>query len=50
MSLDFLNLCKKMIEIESTPSVGNEEIAHFCAEHFAVQSLVWALRDLAFTP
>jgi acetylornithine deacetylase/succinyl-diaminopimelate desuccinylase-like protein len=30
--LEFLDLCKKMIQIESTPSTGNEEVVLFCAE------------------
>lgn len=29
--MDFLQLCKKIVRIDSTPSAGNEEIARFCA-------------------
>ena len=29
--MDFLNLCKKIISIDSTPSTGNSEVAQFCA-------------------
>jgi len=31
-AMEFLELCKKMISINSTPSKGNEEVALFCAD------------------
>ncbi len=30
--MDFLDLCKKIIGIDSTPAMGNEEVAKFCAD------------------
>jgi len=46
--LEFLELCKKIISIESTPSTGNAEVALFCAKLCREAGLEVTLQERTF--
>ncbi len=46
--MEFIDLCKKIISIESTPSTGNAEVALFCATLFRNAGLDVTLQERTF--
>ena len=46
--MDFLSQCKKIIRIESTPTVGNEEVSLFCADLCRQAGLEVELQEATF--